>query len=202
MRYRVMLLGLAVPALLVAQQPDQPAAVPRRRQPRARRRLRVEGRRRAHRSQGRGLRRSSKTTSRSRSRTSSWSRRAPPNPQSERTDPTNVRDMQQQVEDAARVFTLFFDRCRVSLSGSYHAQKPIIETLDRVIGPDDMVGVMTPEMSPASITYSRRTGSIERSRHRHLALGQARSASCRSRPQEEALETCLRRRNATSPPPR
>ena len=56
--------------------------------------------------------------------------------------------MEQQVADGARVFTLFFDRWQVSLSGSYRAQKPIIETLDRVIGPDDLIGVMTPEMSP------------------------------------------------------
>lgn len=85
-----------------------------------------------------------------------------PNPQSERTNPTNVRDMRQEAADAARVFTLFFDRFHVQLSGSYHARKPIIETLDKVIGPDDLVGVMTPEMSPSLITYSRRTASIER----------------------------------------
>ena len=47
-----------------------------------------------------------------------------PNPQSERTDPTNVRDMRQAANDAARVFTLFFDRFHVSLAGSYHARKP------------------------------------------------------------------------------
>src|SRR6478736_2906591 len=70
-----------------------------------------------------------------------------PNPQSERRDPTNTREMNQQAADSARLFTLFFDRFFVQLEGSYHAQKPIIDTLDKVIGPDDMVGVMTPEMS-------------------------------------------------------
>jgi VWFA-related protein len=85
-----------------------------------------------------------------------------PNPQTERTDPANTRDMNQQVADAARVFTLFFDRLHVQIEGSYHAQRPILDTLERVIGPDDLVGVMTPDMSPASVTYSRRTGSIER----------------------------------------
>ncbi len=85
-----------------------------------------------------------------------------PNPQSERTDATTLREMNQQAADASRVFTLFFDRHFVQLSGSYRAQKPIIDVLDRVIGPDDLVGMMTPEMSPGSITYSRRTSSIER----------------------------------------
>ena len=85
-----------------------------------------------------------------------------PKPQSERTNPTNVRDMRQQAEEAARVFTLFFDRWHVQISGSYNAKKPIIETLDKVIGPDDLVGLMTPDMSPSAITYSKRTSSIER----------------------------------------
>ncbi|MDO8680400.1 MAG: VWA domain-containing protein [Acidobacteriota bacterium] len=85
-----------------------------------------------------------------------------PIPQSERINPTTVRDMQQDGADAARLFTLFFDRYHVSVAGSYHANKPIIQTLDKVIGQDDMVGVMTPEMSATSITYSRRTTNIER----------------------------------------
>src|SRR5688572_6810474 len=84
-----------------------------------------------------------------------------PIPQTERINSTNVRDMRQEAQDSARVFTLFFDRLFVSLSGSYRARKPIIETMDRVIGPDDLIGVMTPDMSPGSITYSRRTTSIE-----------------------------------------
>jgi len=85
-----------------------------------------------------------------------------PIPQSERTNPTNVRDMRQEANDAARVFTLYFDRFHVSTAGSYHARKPIVETLDRIIGPDDLVGVMTPEVSPSAITYSRKTTSVER----------------------------------------
>ena len=85
-----------------------------------------------------------------------------PIPQSERINPTTVRDMRQDAADASRLVTLFFDRFHVGVSGGYHANKPIVQTLDKVIGQDDMVGVMTPEMSPTSITYSRRTTNIER----------------------------------------
>ncbi|HUQ89268.1 MAG TPA: VWA domain-containing protein [Vicinamibacterales bacterium] len=113
-----------------------------------------------------------------------------PNPQSERTDPTNTRDMQQQVADAARVFTLFFDRFHVQLSGSYHARKPIIDTLDRVIGPDDLIGVMTPEMSASSVTYSRRTGSIERAVTDTWFWGEKGRVSPSSNPEERAIEMC------------
>lgn len=85
-----------------------------------------------------------------------------PIPQSERTNPTNVRDMRQEADDAARLFTIFMDRPHVSVAGAYHANKPIVETLDRIIGPDDLIGLMTPEMSAGAITFSRRTASIER----------------------------------------
>ena len=111
-----------------------------------------------------------------------------PNPQSERRDPTNVRDMNQQVQDAGRVFTLFFDRAHVQLGGSYNARKPIIETLDRVIGPDDLVGLMTPEMSPSSITYSRRTTSIERMVTDSWNWGQR--FTLQSTPQEDGIKAC------------
>jgi len=112
----------------------------------------------------------------------------PPNPQSERTDPTNVRDMQQQVIDGARVFTLFFDRWNVQVEGSYSARKPIIETLDRLIGPDDLVGVMTPEMSPGSVTYSQRTTSIERAVTDNWNWG--KRYSLQSTPREDAIRGC------------
>lgn len=84
-----------------------------------------------------------------------------PNAQSERTDPNTVRDMRQELQDSARVFTLFFDQMFVQLSGSYHSRQPIIQTLDKVIGPDDLVGAMTPDMVPTQVTYGRKTGSIE-----------------------------------------
>jgi VWFA-related protein len=112
-----------------------------------------------------------------------------PNPQSERTDPTNVRDMQQQVVDAARVFTLFFDRFNVQVEGSFGARKPIVETLDRLIGPDDLIGVMTPDMSPGSVTYSRKTSSIERAVTDNWNWGTR--YSLQSTPREDAIRGCF-----------
>jgi VWFA-related protein len=82
-------------------------------------------------------------------------------PEPERLDVNNTRDMRQQVSDAARVFTLFFDPLYVSVSGSFALHKPLVETLNKVIGPDDMVGAMTPDLPPSAITYSARTESIE-----------------------------------------
>ena len=84
-----------------------------------------------------------------------------PVPGSQRRDPTNTRDMRQQANDAVRLFTLFFDPLTTSMSGAYHLRKPLLDTLEKVIGDDDAIGVMTPDMSPTSITYGRRLDTIE-----------------------------------------
>lgn len=114
-----------------------------------------------------------------------------PNPQTERREATTVRDMNQQAADSARLFTLFFDRFFVQPEGSYHARKPIIDTLDKVIGPDDMVGMMTPEMTPGAVTYSRRTASIERFVTDNWNWGaKGRSTAAARTPEDEALIRC------------
>ena len=112
----------------------------------------------------------------------------PPNPQAERREPTNVRDMQQQAQDSSRLFTLFFDRWNVQLSGSYNARRPIVDMLDKLIGPDDLIGVMTPEMSPSGVTYSRRTGSIERAVTDAWSWGA--KYTLKTTPREDAIRAC------------
>ena len=82
--------------------------------------------------------------------------------QAPRSEPTTVGGMRDASGDPdARLFTLFFDTSHVSLSGSYNAKNAVVESLDKIIGQDDLVGAMTSEMSPTNITYSRRTTSIE-----------------------------------------
>ena len=118
MRYRVMLLGLVVPALLLAQQPNSrcrgsaPAPTWFASMPTSRKTTRRSPISSAEDfavfeddkpQNGRELRADYAPAGRSRRR--------------ERRDPTNVRDMRQQVADAARVFTLFFDRFYVPAVG-------------------------------------------------------------------------------------
>lgn len=106
-----------------------------------------------------------------------------------RTAATSVGDMRQDAAGAARLFTLFMDRTHVSVAGSYRANKPIAATLDKVIGPDDMVGLMTPEMSPGAITYSRRTSSIERMVTDNWAWG-IKDQVAQFSPKEQAYQEC------------
>jgi VWFA-related protein len=80
-----------------------------------------------------------------------------------RVEPTTIAAAREAASDPnARLFTLFFDTFHVSLEGSYRSRNAVVEMLDKVIGQDDLVGAMTPEMSVLNIVYGHRTSSIER----------------------------------------
>lgn len=85
-----------------------------------------------------------------------------PAPQNAVLEPNTVAESRDMATDPeARIFVLFMDVWHVQLAGSYRAQKPIVNLLDRVIGQDDMVGLMTPEMSARNLTLARRSKTIE-----------------------------------------
>ena len=83
-------------------------------------------------------------------------------PQDTRREPNTVAESRQALLDArARVFVLFLDIGHVELAASRAIRTPLIEALDRLVGADDLVAVMTPDMSPRDITFARRTTTIE-----------------------------------------
>jgi VWFA-related protein len=81
---------------------------------------------------------------------------------STRPEPSTMAEMRRAIADPrARVMVLFLDPRFVALEGAMRIRRPLIDALNRLIGQDDLVAVMTPDMSPAGITFTRRTGSIE-----------------------------------------
>jgi len=83
-------------------------------------------------------------------------------PQETRIEPNTVRDSRVMLESArARVFVVFLDPGHVDLGGSHNIRRPLVEALDGIIGPDDLVGVMTPEMSATDVTFARKTTTID-----------------------------------------
>ena len=83
-------------------------------------------------------------------------------PQEARIEPNTVRESRAMPESArARLFVLFLDTGHVGVGGSYNIRKPLVDALDRVIGADDLVGVMTPDMSAHDVTFARKTTTIE-----------------------------------------
>ncbi len=83
-------------------------------------------------------------------------------PQDARREPNTVRESRAMLEDPnARVFVLFLDTNHVEVEGSHNIRKPLVDALDRIIGDDDLVAVMTPEMSAGDITFARKTTTID-----------------------------------------
>jgi VWFA-related protein len=83
-------------------------------------------------------------------------------PQETRVEPTTVAESRSMLESSrARVFVLFLDTYHVDIGGSHNIAKPLIDALDRLIGQDDLIGVMTPEMSPDDMAFARKTTTIE-----------------------------------------
>ena len=83
-------------------------------------------------------------------------------PQEERSEPASVTAANALAADPRRrVFVLYLDIEHVSLKGSLEIKEPLIDLMTRMMGPDDLVGVMTPTMSPSQITFGRRTKVIE-----------------------------------------
>ncbi|MEW6322920.1 MAG: VWA domain-containing protein [Acidobacteriota bacterium] len=114
----------------------------------------------------------------------------PPAPQSARVEPNTVAASRAMATDAdSRVFVLFMDVRHVSLSGSFRAQVPVTRLLDRVIGQDDLVGVMTPDMSARNLTLARRTATIEGLLQDHWYWGE-RGRLGTTDPREEEIRLC------------
>lgn len=113
-----------------------------------------------------------------------------PAPDSARVESNSMREMRDRLaRPDTRAFVLFLDTLHVQVEGSYRAQNPIASLLDRVIGADDLVGVMTPEISARNVTYSPRTASIDRMLSDNWAWGQ-RGAVTGTDPREAELQQC------------
>ncbi|MGQ0732524.1 MAG: VWA domain-containing protein [Acidobacteriota bacterium] len=107
-----------------------------------------------------------------------------------RREPATVAESRQMAAEAdARVFVLFMDLAHVQIDGSYRAQGPVTRLLDRTIGQDDLVGVMTPEMSARNLTLARRTATIDGMLRDSWTWGQRNRLNTPD-PREREIEAC------------
>jgi VWFA-related protein len=80
-----------------------------------------------------------------------------------RVDVDGLRGSREAAGDPrARVFVIFLDTYHTQLEGSSMMRKPLVAFLDRVLGPDDLVALMTPEMAGSDIALGRKTDAIEK----------------------------------------
>jgi VWFA-related protein len=114
----------------------------------------------------------------------------PAGPQESRVEPNTVRDSRAMAADPrARVFIIFLDTYHTQVDGSHNMRLPLARFLDRVIGQDDLVGVMTPEMSASTITLGRKTTVISDMMQDDWAWGR-RDRVAGDDPKEERYYSC------------
>lgn len=83
-------------------------------------------------------------------------------PQELRGEPNTVAESRAMLENGrARVFVLFLDTGHVEPAAARAVRQPLVNALNRLIGADDLVGVMTAEMAATDVTFARRTTTIE-----------------------------------------
>ena len=83
-------------------------------------------------------------------------------PQTTAREPSTMNEMRRAAQDPrARIIVLFLDSRFVAAEGALRIWAPLIDALNKLIGADDLIAVMTPEMPASGLTFTRRTGSIE-----------------------------------------
>ena len=106
------------------------------------------------------------------------------------------------ADPRARVFVIFLDTYHTQIEGSPNMRLPLVRFLDRVLGPDDLVAVMTPEMSA-----SRHHPRAQDDRHlQHdagrLELGPPRPARSTTTRRRSSTRRATRRRSGRTTSPR
>lgn len=85
-------------------------------------------------------------------------------PQAARPEPGSQREMANAVANPRnRVFLIFLDGAFVDYDSSYRINEPLIRFVKDSIADDDLVGVMTPQMSAKNVTFARKTDVLEAS---------------------------------------
>jgi VWFA-related protein len=87
----------------------------------------------------------------------------PAGTQTARIEPGSVQAGEQMAANPRnRVFIVFLDVPHVRVESAHAINEPLIRLLDRVLGPDDLVAVMTPAMSVRELTLGRKTEVLAR----------------------------------------
>lgn len=75
-----------------------------------------------------------------------------------RVQPNSIEAGRQMAADPrARVFVVFLDSYHMDPQAAQQLRTPVRRFLEEALGPDDLVAVITPEESVASLTFTRRT---------------------------------------------
>jgi VWFA-related protein len=119
---------------------------------------------------------------------------APAGPQELRAEPTSVGQSREMAADPrARVFIIFLDTYHTRIEGSANMRLPLVRFLDRVLGQDDMVAIMTPEMAASDIALGRKTTVISNIMQTQWTWGRRNRTVADNDPKEALYEGCYGR---------
>jgi VWFA-related protein len=116
--------------------------------------------------------------------------------ESARKDPNSLNDMRIAAADPHnRVFVTFLDTLHTTVGGSHAIRAPLVDTLNRIVGPTDLFGVTTQNMRPQDLTLGRRRETVEEQLSKYWPWGERqRLASDPNDPGEDDLATCFHMR--------
>ena len=115
----------------------------------------------------------------------------PAAPTEVRVDPESVtRSREQAADPRARVFVVFLDTYHTQTEGSARMREPLVRFIDSVLGPDDLIAVMTPEMSAADLTLARKTTVISRMISDNSFWGRRDRGIIDNDPKDDLYDTC------------
>ena len=107
-----------------------------------------------------------------------------------RVEPRTVRESREMVADPrARVFVLFLDTYHVGQGSAVNVRRPLVNMLNRLAGPDDLIALMTPDMAASDVTFTRQTDRIADQIERMGFWGQ-RSELIKKDPIDQLYEEC------------
>ena len=116
----------------------------------------------------------------------------PAGPQETRVEPNSVAEGRQMAAEArARVFVIFLDTYHTQIEGSANMRLPLVRFLDRLLGQDDLVALMTPEMSANDLTFGRKTVVISNVMQNEWTWGRRGRLATDNDPIENLYETCF-----------
>jgi hypothetical protein len=101
-----------------------------------------------------------------------------------------------------RVFVVFLDQLHTQLDGSHAIRRPMVDSLNRIIGPNDLFGVITQNTDPRALTLGRRLLSVEEQLTKHWSWGERyRLGLDPTDPMEDGLRSCFEYKPPTKEEP-
>lgn len=80
-----------------------------------------------------------------------------------RNEPNSIQQSRDALKNPrARVFVLFLDVPHVTIDGTWNSRQALVRMVDRLMGAEDLIGVMTPNMAPTEIVFARKTAVLTR----------------------------------------